>query len=95
MADYRTLFDVFPRIKHKREIVEEVEGVKAYLNERGKVYSSTDELIFLAVLERHIKIFTKAKEMIANSRFTVTYMGPEYNDQPKITDFKIVPIDDG
>lgn len=60
--------------------------------ERGKDNCLPDEVVFIAVLERSITIFERAKELIAKKRFTVQYKGPDYNDNPQVTDFEIVPI---
>lgn len=92
MNKYTTLWDVFPRITDRHEIVASVEEVKEFLAERGRTYCSPDEAIFLATLDRNIKIFTKAKEMVSNSKFSVVYRGPEYNDNPAVDQFEVIPI---
>jgi hypothetical protein len=91
---YNTLYDVFPTIKNKQEIISEIEEVREFLLEKNKTNSSPDELVFLAVINRTIKYLQRAKELVRNSRFTVEYKGPEYNDRPQISDFEILPIND-
>lgn len=87
-----TLYDVFPRIEKKEDILQEMGDVQNFLHDHGREHASPDELLFLAIIERHIKFFEKAKTMIGRNRFTVEYKGPEYNDNPSISEFQIIPI---
>lgn len=89
---YGTLFDVMPdQLIPDRENAERlIHGAKEFLISREKNYATPDEVNFVAVLDRYIELFDKAKSMVAGERFTVEFKGSV--GVPDIVDFMIVPI---
>ncbi len=89
---YINLLDLLPEIENQQELRELSIESQKYLFENGKTYTSADEVMFITILERYIQLFTKAKQMVANGRFTVVNKGDPDLPKANITDFEVVPI---
>ncbi len=89
---YGTLFDVMPEhlIPDRDNAERLINQAKEFLISREKNYATPDEVNFVAVLDRYIEIFEKAKGMLAAERFTVEFKGSM--KVPDIADFEIQPI---
>lgn len=91
--NFINLLDILPPLGiSKSEGRHIVYGVQEYLQERGRTECSADEVAFVALLDQYIDIFTKAKSMVANEKFTVNYKGEQHTSSISLTDFEIVPI---
>lgn len=92
---YTTIYNVLPALDLSNPIAQtkKTEDVKQYLAEMGRTAYTTDELVFILLLDEEIRAFTKAKEMLGRGRFTVQYMNAKAEQSiPKLGDFSIIPI---
>lgn len=89
---YISLIEVLPPIESVHELREMATEAQQFLFEHGKHYTSPDELMFITLLDRYIKLFEKAKEMVARDRFTVANKGDPNKKLANIGDFEIIPI---
>ncbi len=89
---YGTLFDVMPEhlIPDRENAERLIHGAKEFFVSREKNYATPDEVNFVAVLDRYMELFEKAKSMVAAERFTVEFKGS--SGIPDIEDFEICPI---
>lgn len=92
MAEFTTLYHVFPVDVDKKDVSMMVAQVSEYFQDRGKTDYTKEEFAFLMTLNRYIEVFEKAKAMVANNKFTVEFKGDKDSNTLKVDDFELIPV---
>jgi hypothetical protein len=89
-----TILDLVPELdtSNAKDSLRKAGEIKEFFNEAGRTNCTIDEIAFIMLMEHYITVFEKAKSMIAQDRFTVRYVGDKTQENPKLTDFKIINI---
>lgn len=89
-----TIWDILPDFSKDGTVLPPlIQDATQFLSgDFGERVPLPDEVVFVALLEKYIEYFERAKRMVANRRFTVRYRG-EAKAVPDLFEFQIIPID--
>lgn len=86
------IIDLFPPYESKKDFNDKLKATLEHFQEYDRQDYTSDEVVFVATIDRYLDILEKARSMLLKNKFTVEYTGPKSNDCHKLEDFKVIPV---